>query len=455
MCTWRRSCWGSPPGRSLTQFLAALQQVIDRHDIYRTAVIWQGLAEPVQVVWRQARLPVTEVVIGAGGEAAAGELLAAAGSRMELGRAPLLRAHVAAEPGTGRWLALVQIHHMVQDHTAMEVILTEIEAFLRGEGNLLPPPLPFRDFVAQARLGVPRAEHERYFAGLLGDVTEPTAPFGLLDTRGDGTQAAEAHLAVPGELAGRLREQARALGVSPATLFHLAFARVLAAVSGRDDVVFGTVLFGRMHSGAGADRVAGLFINALPVRVPICPAGVAGAVAELRQQLGMLLEHEHAPLAVAQQASGIAAPMPLFTSLLNFRHSEPPEPGEGGGAGPENFEVLFIRDRTNYPLNVAVDDTGTGFSVSVDAVEPASPQQVCTLLLTATANLATALAEAPGTPLWAVPVLTEAERQQLVRQWNDTAMVVPVQGEGGVAGLIARRLPRCRMWWRWCVVRGV
>ncbi len=416
----------------LDEFLAALQRVIDRHDIYRTAVVWQDLPEPVQVVWRHASLPVTEVTLAGGQDDPAGQLLAAAGSRMNLSRAPLLAAHLAAGHDGGRWLALIQIHHLVLDHAAMEVILTEIEAFLRGEGNLLPPPLPFRDFVAQARLGVPRAEHERYFAGLLGDVTEPTAPFGLLDTRGGEAGAAvpqRARLQVPAGLAGRLRERARVLGASPATLFHLAWARVLAALSGRDDVVFGTVLLGRMHAGTGSGLVAGPFINTLPVRVQVGAEGAAEAVTSLRRQLGGLLAHEHAPLAVAQQASGIEAPAPLFTSLLNFRHSErpgtqpgepgePDEPGQPATTGLAQVEMLFSQDLTNYPLTVSVDDTGPGFALSADVIPPADGQQVCELLLTAAASLVTALEEAPATPLRALQVLPPARRQELTTEWN-------------------------------------
>ncbi|MEU6452756.1 condensation domain-containing protein, partial [Streptomyces sp. NPDC046979] len=372
----------------LDGFLAALQQVVDRHDICRTGVVWEGLPEPVQVVLRRAQLPVTEVTLSEGGDAAA-DLLANAEQWMDVRRAPLLRVYAAAEPGgSGRWLGLVQVHHLLQDHTALEVVLGEVATLMEGRGDELPVPLPFRDFVGQARLGVSRAEHEDFFAELLGDVTEPTLPFGLADARGDGTGVRSARLVLNDGLAGRVRESARGLGVSPATLFHVAYARVLASLAGRSDVVFGTVLLGRMNAGVGAERIPGPFINTLPVRVDVAALDVVGAVRAMQGQLAGLLVHEHAPLALAQSVSGVPASAPLFTSLFNYRHD-----GRSVRGGAAGVELLFARERTNYPLAVAVDDlgfgsgSGSGFAVVVDAVAPGDAGLVCELVEMAVGEL--------------------------------------------------------------------
>ena len=439
----------------LAEFTAALKQVIARHDVLRTSVVWRGLAEPVQVVWRRASLPVTEVPVTEAAVTEAGDvaamLMAAAPPRMDLGVAPLLRLFTAAEPGSGGWVVLLQFHHMLMDHAGMDIVLGEIAAVMSGEGDRLPVPLPFRDYIAQARLGISREEHEEYFAGLLGDVSEPTAPYGLLEVRGGGTEARRVRQMVDGGVAERLRVVARGLRVSPATVWHVVWARVLGVLAGRDDVVFGTVLLGRMNAGAGADRVPGLFMNTLPVRVRTGAVGVADALAAMRSQLAALLAHEHASLALAQQASGLPPQVPVFTALCSYRHSQRPERDAGGQLGSAPMPGIGMgpgKDQTNYPLAISIDDFGTGFGITADAVPPADPRLLCTLLQTAAASLVAALETAPATPLHQIQVLGENERAQVVEGWNDTAAAPDVAGTGGfdleitVAELFATRAVR-------------
>ncbi|MFF0171408.1 condensation domain-containing protein, partial [Streptomyces prasinus] len=422
--------------------LRALQRVVNRHDIYRTAFVWQALREPVQVVTRQATLPVTEVTLDPQGSDAAEQLIAATGSVMDIGRAPLIDVHIAAEPdGGGQWLAALRLHHLVQDRTAQDVLLEEMDAFLSGREDALPEPLPFRNFVAQARLGVTRAEHEAYFAGLLGDVEETTAPYGLMDVHGDGSGVVRSYLGVEEEVGRRVREVARSLGVSTALMFHLAWARVLATVSGRDDVVFGTVLFGRMNAGAGADRVPGLFLNTLPVRVRVGAEGVGQALEGVRDQLAELLVHEHAPLTLAQQASGMPGGSPLFTSIFNYRHSRRPTTKASLEADTPSrgVRMLLSRDATNYPVAVSVDQRDSGFGLTVDAVGSVDGQALCRLLHTCLDHLVTAIEDDPDSPLTAVDISGETERRRLLVDWNDTS--VSVGGES-VLGLFEAQVVR-------------
>src|SRR5262249_12315560 len=135
----------------------------------------------------------------------------------------------------------------------------------------------------------------------------------------------EMRQALAPELALRLREQARALGVSVASLFHLAWGLVVARTSGRRDAGFGTGVFWRMQGGGGAGRGLGMFINMVPVRVEIGDEGVAASVCRVHTVLAELLRHEHASLALAQRCSAVPAPAPLFSALLNYRHSGPDE----------------------------------------------------------------------------------------------------------------------------------
>jgi len=412
----------------LDPFLAALQAVIDRHDILRTGVAWEGLREPVQVVRRHAALPVEEVELDAGAGAAEQQLWGRYDPRhyrMDVTRAPLQRAVIAEDRAQGRWLLLMLTHHLASDHESMEVLLEEISAHLRGREAELPAPLPFRDYVARARLGVSREEHERFFRGLLGDVEETTAPYGVLDVWGEGQGIGEARLPVAHDLAARLRRRARALGVSAASLCHLAWGLALARLTGRQDVVFGTLLFGRMQSGDGAERVMGPFVNTLPVRIDVGAEGAEAAVRRTHALLADLLRHEHASLALAQRSSGVAAPAPLFTSLLNYRYGGGPNRPEEAGESPEGARGIRAEERTNYPVALSVDDVGEDFWLVAQVVAPAEAERVSRIMHTALERLVEALEVSPARAIGSLDVLPETERALVVEAWNRTAAEVP------------------------------
>ena len=318
------------------------------------------------------------------------------------------------------------MHHLISDHTSMEILFDEVGAHLSERFAQLPAPLPFRSFVAQARLGISREEHEAFFRQMLADVDEPTAPFGLLDVQSDGSNVLQAERPIDLSLARRLRVCARELGISVATLYHLAWARVLAAISGRDDVVFGTVLFGRMQGGEGADRVLGLFINTLPIRIPTGDLGVAQSATQTHALLAQLLRHEHASLALAQRCSAIPAPTPLFSALLNYRYAESHRAHTDQTHSWEGIEALSSEERTNYPLTLSVDDFGDeGFALTAQVHASIDPHRICDFMQTALEQLTDALESAPATPVCHLGVLPSAEAHRLLVEWNATDTPYP------------------------------
>ena len=388
----------------LDAFAQALQQVINRHDILRTSLAWDALEQPMQVVWRDAQLRV--------------QPLREQHQPLDLRQAPLMALDYAEEPHNRRWVAKLRFHHLVNDATSTTVLVDEIRAHLLGEQAQLPVPVPYRNVVAQTRAPERQAAHEAFFRERLADVDEPTLAFGLQERQADRAEIEESEQPLGDALNQRLRAQARALGVSAASLFHLAWAHVLSRVAGRDDVVFGTVLLGRLQAGEGADRALGMFINTLPLRVRLAGQTVLDALNDTHTQLSALLAHEQASLALAQRCSSAS---PLFNSLLNYRHTD---------ADPRlnlvpGIALLSSEDILSYPLMLTVDDVASGFRLKAKAPRKVGAQRLLAYLDTTLHGLADALEHAPATPLRTVPVLPASELHRLLVDLNATETGYP------------------------------
>ncbi|MFJ9818692.1 amino acid adenylation domain-containing protein [Streptomyces sp. NPDC101151] len=433
-----------------TAFTDALQTLIDRHDVLRTAVLTEGLPEPVQVVYRSAKLPVEHIRLAGDGPAADGadaeqqarDLLDHPAA-LPPDRAPMLRIRIAPDPGSQRRFLVMNFHHLIEDATSLRLIADEVAAHMAGRADLLAPPASYRDFVAHTLHQLRTGDAEDYFRTVLGEVTEPTVPFGLTDVRGDGRRTRKPRRSLPAGLTRRLRTEAGRLGLSPAWLFHAACARVVAAGSGRDDVVFGTVMSGRLQGVPGVERMLGNFINTLPLRVRLAGRTVRELVDEVAAGLRGLITREQSSLSLAQRCSGLDSDTPLFSAAINFRHLEQARDGASAPSlETHGVSWLAVMDRTNYPMGISLDDLGDELSLTVQVEDAVEPETLLTYVETALAGIVEALAVDDGRSTRAldVDVLPPAERQRLLTTARGACP--PYPQESGLADLFEEQAAR-------------
>ena len=107
-------------------------------------------------------------------------------------------------------------------------------------------------------------------------------------------------------LTAALTRQARAQGLTLNTFMQAAWAILLGRLTGRDDVVFGVTVAGRPPEIAGIERMVGLFINTLPLRVRL-PASkpLIAVLKELQDDQSRLMAHQHLGLAEIQRLAGL------------------------------------------------------------------------------------------------------------------------------------------------------
>src|SRR5262249_14979972 len=137
------------------------------------------------------------------------------------------------------------------------------------------------------------------------------APFGILDVRGNGRRVTERRCVLESALSSRIRRQARLLNVPVATLFHAVWALVVSRTTDREDIVFGTVVSGRLRGTEGIRRTIGLLINTLPLKLSLRGLTAKELVDTTHRELAELLNFERASLADSQSYSGVDSGTPL------------------------------------------------------------------------------------------------------------------------------------------------
>lgn len=402
--------------------------VIGRHQTLRSLLAWEGREQPLQIV--RGRVQPEWLIEDWRAEPDTAERLQAfleadRNRGFDLAVAPLMRFAVF-HIGDGRHQFVWSHHHIVVDGWSMGIVLDEVVrtyAALRADAEpALPPAADYRRYVEwlQSHDGSGAEAHWR--SKLRGfDVATPLR----IEKTSLPTPWAEHHaeeiVRISATQTAAISEAARRNGLTLNTLLRGAWSLILGRYSGRDDVVFGATAAGRPLAVDGAMDLVGMFINTLPVRVQIDPGTLLiDWLHAIQDEQIEGASYETTPLADVQGWSDVPSGQPLFTSLLVFENVPVPsnEP-----SGLRSTEVRYLQ-RSNYPLALLVmplEELELIFLYDADRFD----RDVIRRMAQQLEHVLVEMVDHMDGTIESIEVMPDAERDEILVAWNDTAASYP------------------------------
>jgi amino acid adenylation domain-containing protein/non-ribosomal peptide synthase protein (TIGR01720 family) len=430
-------------------FRQSWQQVLDRHPALRTSFLAGDGNDPLQLVLDRVELPWQEF-----------DWRELSGSQVERSLTALLqedrlRGFRIDEPPLMR-CALIRLdadlyqfvwshHHLLTDGWCLPILLKEAveiyEGLLAGHHIRLDKRRPFRDYIEWlARQDEDAAAS--FWRDNLEGFTSPT-PLGV----GRVSVASEQERRFPtcslnlsAETTRSLQKLAQSRRLTLSILVQGAWSVLLSRYSGSTDVVFGATVSGRPPEIADVDSMIGLFINTLPVRVKIDDdEPIVEFLTRLQNEQIARDSFAHTPLVQIQSLSQVAAPDPLFESVVVFENYPVDESlGQVGGSFTVREFELF--EQTNLPITLMTAPAESmPLKIAYDSLRFDS--ESIGRMLGHLAHLLERLAADPERTVADWPMLPEQERQQLLNDWNDTQSSAAV-GDASLAGLFETQVKR-------------
>ncbi|WP_084531625.1 amino acid adenylation domain-containing protein [Nocardia miyunensis] len=344
----------------------AAQMLVDRHDSLRTAFV-ESAGGPRQIVsrdvvieWRDTS--VAEIRDDGERTETLRRIAASESTPFDPARPPLIRFHLV-HTGTDTYRLLVTNHHLVLDGWSMPLLIHELLALYVSDcdPSELAPARSYREYLRwlQAR------DHDATAAAwreMLAGIENPTRVTSGPDRTGT-TPNGEVALNLDAATTAAILDLGRAHGVTANTSLQVAWALLVAVLTGRSDVVFGNTVSQRPPEIPDVERMVGLLVNTLPVRVRLDPREtIAELLVRVQSEQAAMVDHQHIGLAELQRATGIADMFDTATVLESYPVDQELLTRNLGAAGLRLVDI-DARDATPYPLSLQVTPPHSSRSV--------------------------------------------------------------------------------------------
>ncbi|HVR98866.1 MAG TPA: amino acid adenylation domain-containing protein, partial [Thermoanaerobaculia bacterium] len=406
----------------------AFAGIIRRHEALRTTFATHE-GRPVQVIAPAedvfSSLPVVDLTgLGEARRDAETRRLAVeeAGAPFDLERGPLVRTRILTLSESEHVL-LFTLHHAVSDGWSMALMVQEIVTLYSG-GTLPELPIQYADYAVWQRewlSGEALEQQLAYWRRKLADLPP------VLDLPVDrprpavrserGTTLA---VALPADLAARLADLSRRSGATLFMTLLAAFQTLLARATGEEDVPVGSVIANRTRPEL--EGLIGFFANTLVLRGDLAAdPRFDELLGRTRETLLEAYAHQDLPfekLVEELRPERSLAHSPLFQVMLVLQNV-PRQPIALPGLTLEPVELAGMPAK--FDLRLLLEETPAGLAGTLGYSLDLFDEPTMSRLLGHFERLLRAVAADPGVQLSRLPLLDEAERHQLLVEWNDTA----------------------------------
>jgi amino acid adenylation domain-containing protein len=408
----------------------AVSEVMLRHEGLR-ATFSSDDGRPVQVIkeWQHETVQIVDMseLVGAVGVLAERLVTEAARSLFDLRKGPLLRVAVMKLAEEEHVLAIT-VHHIASDGWSQWLLFKELtQAYDALEGgrplDLEELPVQYADYAAWQRnwmSGDVLEAQLRYWKNRIGGAPP------VMDLATDRPRPAEQtfvgarkSMKLPGGLSAKLRELSLREGTTLFMTLLAGFKVLLSKYTGREQIVVGTPIAGR--SRAEIERLIGFFVNTLVLRTRI---GMDGSFRETLREIreGVLEAHANQDLPFEKLVEEIKPERslshhPLFQVMFTQQNRR-------------SEELKFGEAETSYEdveTGVAKFDLTLGVSGNGEELEAVIEYNVglfdATSIRRMLGHYIVLLEGAAGKVegrLSELTLLGEAERHQILREWNET-----------------------------------
>jgi amino acid adenylation domain-containing protein len=418
----------------------SLQALIARHSSLRTAFSSQG-EQPTRIVHGHERLCFEETdASGWSTEQLHEQVLRSNQRPFDLEAGPVLRAHLFTRSEEDHAL-LLSIHHISCDFWSWIILLEDLGALypaeVSGQPASLPPnPHRYEDYVRwqEEWLGTAGGQQARYWSEqLAGAQPMLSLPRDRPRPSRDDQEGASHTALLSPELTARLRELAQAEGTTLYMVLLAAFQVLLHRYTREEDILVVSPASGR--SRPEFDRLVGYLVNPIILRAELSGAPTfKDFLGQVRRTVLASLEHQDYPFPLVVEAlnpdrePGRPSPFPVCFVFRSAQQSRglgdllaPLPTGMPVTLGGLELEPFAIpQQEGQFDLQLELVETRSHL-VSVLRYKKASFEPTTIARMQAhLENLLSSIVAEPSRPVSALELLSPAERQQILVDWNDS-----------------------------------